>query len=309
MKNRGNRIVLSAITIVLVFAVCVRADNNVEEVQTKLRDAGFYSGEIDGVFSNDVAAALSRYQIRNGLPITGHLDVDTAKALGIKPAVATSNANVQQRTSKIWERLRKSDQQFPGKTVWHAPSPSPNETENTTAMPPRPAHAATPAESQSGESLPQESPPPGNQVPYGNANPASAPPTTAASSRAADLSQERLRDYVGAFVLAGLDPNVGSEADFFADRVTYYNQGLKDRDEIREDLKRYDSRWPGRKFWLAGDISVKPQGDQRMRVTFPLRYELRNGAKHLSGKVAKTLVIEQAGDDLQIVAVNERKAK
>jgi peptidoglycan hydrolase-like protein with peptidoglycan-binding domain len=309
MKNRGNRIVLSAITIVLFFAVCVRADNNVEEVQTKLRDAGFYTGEINGVYSNDVAAALSRYQIRNGLPITGHLDVDTAKALGITPAVATSNTNAQQRTSEVWKRLRKSDQQFPGKTVWRAPSPGPNETENTTAIPPRPAQAATPAESQSAESPPQESPPVGNQVPSGNENPVSAPPTTAASSPAADLSHERLRDYVGAFVLAGLDPNVGSEADFFADRVTYYNQGLKDRDQIREDLKRYDSRWPGRKFWLAGDISVKPQSDHRVRVTFPLRYELRNGAKHSSGKVAKTLIIEQAGDDLQIVAVNERKEK
>jgi len=46
-----------------------------------------------------------------------------------------------------------------------------------------------------------------------------------------------------------------------------------------------------------------------VRVTFPLRYELRNGAKHSSGKVDKTLVLERAGDDLQIVAVNERKAE
>ena len=44
-------------------------------------------------------------------------------------------------------------------------------------------------------------------------------------------------------------------------------------------------------------------------MTFPLRYELRNGAKHLSGKVDKTLMLEPAGDDLQIVAVNERKAE
>ena len=45
-----------------------------------------------------------------------------------------------------------------------------------------------------------------------------------------------------------------------------------------------------------------------MRVSFPLRYELRNGAKHASGKINKILVVEPAGDDLQIVAVNERKA-
>jgi hypothetical protein len=46
-----------------------------------------------------------------------------------------------------------------------------------------------------------------------------------------------------------------------------------------------------------------------VRVAFPLRYELRKGAKHSSGKVDKTLVLERSGDDLAIVAVNERKAE
>ena len=45
-----------------------------------------------------------------------------------------------------------------------------------------------------------------------------------------------------------------------------------------------------------------------MRVTFPLGFKLRNGNKLSSGKINKTLVLEPAGDDLQIVAVNERKA-
>jgi len=36
---------------------------------------------------------------------------------------------------------------------------------------------------------------------------------------------------------------------------------------------------------------------------------LRNGAKHSSGEIEKTLVLEPAGDDLEIVAVNERKAE
>jgi hypothetical protein len=36
---------------------------------------------------------------------------------------------------------------------------------------------------------------------------------------------------------------------------------------------------------------------------------LRKGGKHSSGKIDKTLVLEPAGDDLQIVSVNERKAE
>jgi hypothetical protein len=140
--------------------------------------------------------------------------------------------------------------------------------------------------------------------------PASAPPATApdSSSSPDNVTTERLRDYVGAFVLAGLDPKVGAEADFFADRVRYYDQGVMSREKIREDLKRYATRWPERRFWVAGEIKVEPENGSRTRVTFPLRYELRNGVKHSSGKIDKTIALEPTGDDFEIVWVNERKA-
>jgi len=135
--------------------------------------------------------------------------------------------------------------------------------------------------------------------------PVSAPPATASVD---EFGTDRLRDYVAAFVLAGLDKNVGAEAEFFADRVNYYDQGEMDREKIQQDLKRYDERWPERHFWIAGKISIEPQSEKRVRVTFPLGFKLRNGNKQSSGKVDKTLVLQPAGDDLQIVAVNERKA-
>jgi hypothetical protein len=118
-----------------------------------------------------------------------------------------------------------------------------------------------------------------------------------------------LRDYVAAFVLAGLDKNVGAETEFFADRVKYYDSGTMDREKIREDLKRYDEKWPERHFWITGNITVEPQSDNRVRVTFPLGFKLRNANKTLSGKLNKSLVLEANGEDLQIVAVNEQKAE
>ena len=322
MGNRGNRIVLLAVAIALAFAASIYADDyrpvdlvegwgpdNVRAVQEKLRDNGLYFGEIDGAYSSELAAALGRYQIRNGLPITGQLDAETSKALGAKPAVTTSSPNDQTRTSETWERLRKSDRQFPGRTVWRAASPSANETGIITGMPPQSMPAATAPSMQSAESSAQESPPSGASIASDDGKSASPPPATVDNSPASDISEERLRDYVGAFVLAGLDPQVSAEAAFFADRVQYYNEGMKDREKIRADLKRYDSRWPGRKFWLAGDITVEHQSGNRVQVTFPLRYELRNGAKRLSGKVDKTLILEPAGYSLAIVAVTERKAE
>jgi hypothetical protein len=50
---------------------------------------------------------------------------------------------------------------------------------------------------------------------------------------------------------------------------------------------------------------MEPQSDNRVRVTFPLGFKLRNANRNSSGKVNKTLVLERAGDDLEIVAVKE----
>ena len=315
----------------LSLTALVRADDNVREVQTKLSDEGFYFGEIDGAYSNDFSAALSRYQIREGLPITGQLDVETSKALGAKPAVGPSTAATEQ-SSETWRRLRKR--------------------ERRTSTSARRSGTAATDERETSSPTDNETPPTGTETPQQTTpvakvrtltettGPASAPPTVArtsaettepASSTAArartssrrprnrrtappatgsadEFSTDRLRDYVAAFVLAGLDKNVGAETEFYADRVEYYDQGVMDREKIREDLKRYDQRWPERHFWVAGKINVEPQSENRVRVTFPLGFKLRNGNKQSSGKVDKTLVLEPAGDDLQIVAVNERKA-
>src|SRR4029453_816079 len=252
----------------------VSADDNVREVQEKLRDGGFYSGQIDGAYSPQLSAALTRYQIRNGLPITGQLDVDTSKALGAKPAVTTPLADSEQ-SSETWRRLRKGEQRIVAKTDERERSSPRGEQAKSQVASRERSPAATAAATLESEPQPVGSPLPenaGSQAQAGTSN----------SSSASNVSTERLRDYVGAFVLAGLDPKVGAEADFFADRVRYYDQGVMSREKIRQDLKRYAERWPERRFWLAGDVKIEPENGNRVRVTFPLRYELRSGGKHSS---------------------------
>ena len=290
--------------VVLACAVSALADDNVRAVQTKLKEGGFYLGEIDGAYSSELSAALTRYQVRNGLPITGQLDLDTSKALGAKAAVVESSkesiAGNAARNSETWQRLRKSDEKFlknlnpHGKTSAGSEQPTPAGTAGSVEQA---AEPRTKEESKVAPVPPAEAPGTTDERhEVAESNPAASGPNT-----------ERLRDYVGAFVLAGLDPQVGAEADFFADRVRYYNDGVLSRDQIRADLRRYDARWPDRRFWLAGDISVKQENEGRLRVSFPLRFELRNGKQHSAGKVLKTLVLEPAKDDFDIVEVNERK--
>jgi peptidoglycan hydrolase-like protein with peptidoglycan-binding domain len=290
-----------AVAIGLAIVGFVLADENVRAVQEKLREGGFYTGEIDGAYSSQLDAALTRYQIRNGLPITGQLDVDTSKALGAKPAVTTTAAD-SARSTETWRQLRRGEQKTLAKTNAREPS-SPGADQSKPEVASRQSRPAATAATR----IQSETPTVGSPLPEN----ATAAQASAATSDSAPLnvSTDRLRDYVGAFVLAGLDPRIGAEADFFADRVQYYDQGVMSREQIREDLRQYAARWPERRFWFAGDITVEPQNGNRLRVTFPLRYELRNIAQRSSGKIDKTLVLELVGDDQQIVAVNERKAE
>jgi hypothetical protein len=312
------RILLLGIGIGLAPAGLISADQNVrevQEVQEKLRDGGFYSGEIDGAYSSQLAEALTRYQTQNQLPVTGQLDVDTSNALGAKPAVANNRA-VPEQSSETSQRWRNREQQTTN--ARERSSPGAEETESNTEMQPRSAPTATenaqptsgPPPTGSEGTRPVSPPSATERTSSETTEPASAPAvrlaTVSSSSADGDISTERLRDYVGEFVHAGLDPDVGSEADFFADRVKYYDQGVIDRQQVRNDLQDYAAHWPERHFWFAGNITIEPQHRKRVRVSFPLRYELRNGATYSSGTINKTLVLEPAGDDLQIVAVSER---
>ncbi len=272
-----NRFLSALFAIFLCGIPSATADDNIRAAQARLKEGGFYFGEVNGTASSDTSAAITRYQIRNGLQISGQLDAATAKALGVvSTKTAAPSSPAPPADSDTWRRLRKSDQEF---------------LENLKAKSPPAPTATAPA--------------------VASTSPLTTAPAAPDSPYEATLvlSKERLRDYVGAFVLAGLDTQIGAELEFFGDRVNYYDEGMVAREKIRRDLQTYAQRWPSRRFWLAGEVRVKPQADSRLSVTFPLRYDLRNGTKRSSGRVTKTLLLEVMGDDLQIVAVNEQKAR
>ena len=257
-----KRFLLCFLFLTLGAASSLRADDSIRALQSRLKAGGFYFGEVNGHYDSDTAAAVTRYQIRNGLQITGKLDAPTRHALGV--AAAEPKVPTPKFGEDVWRYLRKSDQASIQRLMAEE------------AKTPKPT---------------KESPP------------------SAATTSPAKADRDRLHDYVAAFVLAGLDPQVGAETEFFADRVEYFGERNVSREKIRQDLQRYNERWPKRGFWLAGNLEVS-RSNERLKVTFPLRYELQNGPKRKAGKVLKTLVLkESGGDDLQIVAVSERKAR
>lgn len=79
---------LLIIAFLFATVVCVRADQVVASVQQSLKDQGFYYGKITGQKDADTTAAIRRYQIRNGLKITGEINAEIQKSLGVKGGTA-----------------------------------------------------------------------------------------------------------------------------------------------------------------------------------------------------------------------------
>ena len=79
-----------------IFAVCVaglvRADQTTQSVQQALKDQGFYYGNVTGDKSAETTAAIRRYQIRNGLPVTGELNPETLGAVKSSNSTSSSQA-------------------------------------------------------------------------------------------------------------------------------------------------------------------------------------------------------------------------
>jgi len=75
---------MKAKVVALVFlgsVALVRGDQMIERVQQALKDQGFYYGEITGDTNANLTAAIRRYQIRNGLDVSGELNSETIRSL------------------------------------------------------------------------------------------------------------------------------------------------------------------------------------------------------------------------------------
>ena len=55
----------------------------VTQIQTKLKNWGYYTGEADGVYGSKTEEAVKKFQQKNGLTVDGKAGPQTLKALGI----------------------------------------------------------------------------------------------------------------------------------------------------------------------------------------------------------------------------------
>ncbi len=74
---------LPALLAALLLATPTFAEPSLGDAQAVLKTQGFYFGEANGQESTETTAALRRFQIRNGLKVTGKLNDETLAALGL----------------------------------------------------------------------------------------------------------------------------------------------------------------------------------------------------------------------------------
>ena len=60
--------------------------DTVREIQTRLKNWGYYSGAVDGVYGSGTEEAVRLFQRKNGLSVDGQVGDQTLAALGISPS-------------------------------------------------------------------------------------------------------------------------------------------------------------------------------------------------------------------------------
>src|SRR5207248_1598870 len=303
--TRDSTIVKRSLIAVAALTVCgvilAQTNDNLVRVQNRLKAEGLFFGDPTGVLDAQTKTALALYQIDHHLTVTGQLDAPTARELDASPQTPMFTPTPKPSPTPTGSpSATATPQPTPTTNPTPKPTPTPPATPNATATPiatptSTPAPTGSPAPSPTPTPTPIASPPPNVKQ----------PPPRGSLSGGDTMNPDSLRGYVEAFVQAGLARPVGSELKFFAERVDYFGAPNVARQQIQRDLVRYNRKWPHRRFWIDGDVQVERQSGNEIKLLFPLRYELRNGSRHASGKVLKSLtLVKTADNEMQIVAVN-----
>jgi peptidoglycan hydrolase-like protein with peptidoglycan-binding domain len=122
----------------LCLAALARADDQTQAVQQALKDQGFYYGTVDGEGGPDTDAAIRRYQIRQGLEVTGKLDAQTLASLNLG-GKGTGDGNTLEAVPPQGTNAAQTDQgsTSPGSGPSASSSESASSSGETQAPPPK----------------------------------------------------------------------------------------------------------------------------------------------------------------------------
>lgn len=111
-KAKKARVMTAAVIIALGFMVAAlsvhasadlykqgSSGQTVTEIQKRLRDWGYYSGAVDGIYGSQTKKAVIYFQQKNGLTVDGQVGNQTLAALGITPMDSRQSTGGQSSNS------------------------------------------------------------------------------------------------------------------------------------------------------------------------------------------------------------------
>ena len=261
------RCLLPGLLLAAAWVPSARADDTMRSVQEELRKRNLYFGEVDGMPSPQVAAALRPLPAAQGL-------------CGDGPGRRHHLALPQPRSPRPRRR--------PGALAHPERHPRPTVAATTTTLPPSVSPWPNLPVLHSDEARVNPTPPDADPTAPDDEptpRPVPKPPPAAAFQRWPDSAA--LHGFVENFVRLGESNAPGAQTTFFADRVDYFNEGTVSRDFIDKDTERYNKRWPDRHFTLLDPLTVGKSPDRdpsKIVVNFRCRIDVQRPGPRRAGR-------------------------
>ena len=245
------------------------AANPIEDAQRMLQREEFYFGKVTGAMDAETRAALRRFQIHEGIAVTGEMDAATLQALQAgsapaEPPPERSRSSVREQATSVEQDDRMFLERFEEPEILVEREPEP---------------AAAPRVQRPPEPVPVRE----------------------------GISPADARQFVNEYLRAAEGPTPQREVGMFADRVDYFTSGRVSRAFVEKDQRNYYRRWPRRQFDLVREPEVVNAPDGSATVRFRIRYSLNSGDEKASGVTENIVRLREGREGLEIVGIRERK--
>jgi hypothetical protein len=284
----------SFITLFVFFMQCpgvVLAQDDVRSVQEELRRRGLYFGDVNGRESAELQEATKRYQKRKGFTATGKPDRETLKSLGLVPR--SPNEPAPQELTWPAETILPSDEKIDPVAV----AKSLSEETGIAPAAVAPKNSAQRRAASARTRTPDPNAPATMAVLDKNRRPTSP-----------NIPPEGLSRFVSDYFAAMGSNDIKRQLKFYADNVDYYRNGRIDRRIVEQTLRRYQARWPNRRYTMGSSIRYSPINARgEIVMTFPVSFTLKDGRRTVKGSTDNRLAISAATLDPRIASISEQR--
>ena len=122
MEKKKRFLIATLLVLIFIFVVYhiyIRSDLNkseatskygsrgeeVKQIQTKLKNWGYYNGSIDGIYGSQTLAAVKKFQSKNGLKVDGIAGQKTLTAMGITSSKNSSSKTMSNSDTNLLAHL------------------------------------------------------------------------------------------------------------------------------------------------------------------------------------------------------------